>query len=394
MTGIRRRYRKASVFLCVSAFCAILWGTSAAAEEPIQVDAEDVGEMAESLTGQFDFGEIDEELKKLFPEERLGFEEMFFGVLSGDMEFTWGLLGRLLTDQLTYAVRSSRESLVHILFLCIMAAVFANFGQVFQSRQISEVSFYVLYLLILALSLNSFRAVVEWAGSGIESLTAFMGVFCPVYFLAVAAAKGSVTAAAFYHLVLFLIFLVELLTVKILLPLVHIFMMVKILNFLSEEDYLSKFAELIETVVSWTLKSLLACIIGLNVMQSLISPAIDTVKRSAVTRGAEAIPGIGDAIGGMAEVVLGTAVLVKNGIGMTGALICFALCVFPLVQIGCIVLMYKLAAALIQPVSDKRVVGCVESIGEGLKLLMRIVFTTGFLFLLTVVVVSASTGNL
>ena len=112
-----------------------------------------------------------------------------------------------------------------------------------------------------------------------------------------------------------------------------------------------------------------------------------------MTRGAEAIPGIGDVLGGMTEVVFGTAVLVKNGIGMTGAVICFALCLFPLVQIGCIVLMYKLAAALIQPVSDKRIVGCVESVGEGCRLLMRIIFTSGLLFLLTIVVVSASTGN-
>lgn len=187
--------------------------------------------------------------------------------------------------------------------------------------------------------------------------------------------------------------MVELLIVKLLLPLVHVYMMIKILDFLSPEEYLSKFAELIETAVSWTLKTLLTCIIGLNVMQSLISPAVDTVKRSVVTRGAEAIPGIGDVLGGMTEVVFGTAVLVKNGIGMTGAVICFALCLFPLVQIGCIVLMYKLAAALIQPVSDKRIVGCVESVGEGCRLLMRIIFTSGLLFLLTIVVVSASTGN-
>ena len=355
--------------------------------------SENIGDMADELAGQFDFGEIDEELKNLFPRERIGFQETLFDVLSGDTEFTMELLGRLVSDQFTYAVESSRKSLLHILFLCIMAAVFTNFGQVFQSKQISAVSFYVLYILLLALSLNSFREVVEWTTGGIEGLTTFMGAFCPVYFLAVTAAKGGVTAAAFYHLVLFLIFLVELFIVKILLPLVHVYMMVKILNFLSEEEYLSKFAELIETTVSWILKSLLACIIGLNVIQSLISPAVDAVKRSVVTRGAEAIPGVGDAIGGMTEVVLGTAVLVKNGIGVTGAVICFALCIVPLVQIGCIVLMYKLAAALIQPVSDKRVTGCVESVSDGLRLLMRIVFTTGFLFLLTIVVVAASTGN-
>lgn len=384
--------------------CFLLWGAAAYGADPpsgapgegrreedsLEREAE---ETAEKMLEELEFGEIDEGLKQLFPDERLEFKEVLIGVLSGDMEFTAGLLKRLVADQLTYALRSCRENLVHILFLAVIAAVFANFGRVFQNRQISEVSFYILYMLMIALCLNSFRAVVEWTSAGLEGLTAFMGVFCPVYFLAVAVAKGSITAVAFYNLTLILIFLVELLIVKILLPAVHIYMMVKILNFLSEENYLSKFAELIETSVGWILKTLLACVVGLNVMQSLISPAIDTVKRSVVTRGAEAIPGVGDAIGGMTEVVLGTAVLVKNGIGMTGAVICFALCVFPLVQIGCIVLMYKLAAALMQPVSDKRIIGCMESVGDGCRLLMRLVFTAGFLFLLTIVIVSASTGS-
>ena len=44
--------------------------------------------------------------------------------------------------------------------------------------------------------------------------------------------------------------------------------------------------------------------------------AMDTVKRSALTRGTEAIPGIGDAIGGVTEVIFASAVLVKNGIGV------------------------------------------------------------------------------
>ena len=349
--------------------------------------------MQEDLIGEFDFGEIDDSLKELFPEEKLDFKETLMGVISGDLTFSAQLLNRLVTEQLGYAFGSCKDNLVHILLIAVIAAVFSNFSNVFQSRQISEISFYALYLLLIALALSSFQIVVEWVSQGIDSLTSFMGVFCPLYFLAVAIAKGSVTSIAFYNLVLFLIFIVELLITSFLLPVIHIYMMVRVLNYLSSEDYLSKFAELIQVAVSWILKTLLACIIGLNVIQGMISPAIDSVKRSAIARGAEAIPGIGDAIGGVAEVALGTAVLVKNGIGMTGALICIALCVVPLAQIACIAFLYKLAAAIIQPVSDKRIVGCVETVGDGCQLLMRVVFTTGLLFLLTIAIVSAVTSN-
>lgn len=344
----------------------------------------------EEVLEKFDFGEIDEELHALFPEERLDFKETLAGVLSGDISFTAELLNRLVSEQLLYAYSGCRENLIHMIFLAIIAAVFSNFGELFKSRQISQTSFYVLYLLMISLCLNAFGSVVEWTAGGIESLVSFMGAFCPVYFLAVTIASGSITAAAFYNLALLLIFVVEFLIVKLLLPLVHMCMMVKILNFLSEEDYLSRFASLIETVISWSLKTLLACVAGLNIMQGLISPAIDSVKRSVVTKGAEAIPGIGDALGGAAEIVLGTAVLVKNGIGVAGAVICFALCIYPLAQTGCIVLMYKLAAAILQPVSDKRIIGCIESVSSGCQILMKVIFTTGLLFLFTIVIVSAA----
>lgn len=361
--------------------------------EEEEIQGADEREMQEEILSQFDFDEIDASLKELFPEERLEFRSVLEDVLSGDLTLTAELFNQLIADQFTYAVRTGKDQLVHMLMIALIAAVFSNFSKVFQSRQLSEISFYALYLLMIALALNTFSAVTKWVESGIETLTSFMGVFCPLYFAAVAVAKGSVTAVAFYQLVLFLIYLVELLISSILLPAIHIYMLVRVLNDLSLEGYLTKFAELIELCVSWSLKTLLACVVGINVIQGMISPAIDSVKRSILTRGAEAIPGVGDALGGMAEVAVGTAVLVKNGIGMTGALICVSLCLVPLIQVACVALLYKLAAAVIQPVSDPRITGCVETVGEGVRLLMRVVFTTGVLFLLTVAVVSAVTSS-
>lgn len=347
----------------------------------------------ESLLKDYDFDEIDDSLAQIFPEEKLSFKDTVLGILDGEMELTGKLLNRLVKEQVGYAFGSCKSNLIHMLLLALMAALFTNFSNVFQNKQISEMSFYVIYLMMIALTMNSFQSVTDWVSDGVNMISRFMSVFCPIYFVAVSVAKGSVTAAAFYNLVLFLIYLVELVISRFLLPVIHVYIMIRILNHLSEEDYLSKFAELLEIAVSWILKTFVAGIVGINLVQGLINPAIDTVKRSVITRGAEAIPGIGDVLGGTAEVVAGTAVLIKNGIGMAGAVICFALCIVPLVQVAMIVLMYKLSAAVIQPISDKRVIGCLESVSEGCRLLLSVVFTTGLLFLLTIVIVATLTNT-
>ena len=278
-----------------------------------------------------------------------------------------------------------------MLLIAIIAAIFTNFSNAFQNKQVSEISFYVLYMLLITMCLNAFRIAMSGIEGHLETLLDFMRVLCPSYFLAVAIASGSSSSLIFYNIVLFLIYIVEVLILRFLLPIVNIYIMVQVLNYLAGEEYLSQFAELLNKLVSWILKTLVTCVIGINIIQGMLAPAIDTLKRSAITKTAEAIPGIGNAIGGVTDVVLGTAVLIKNGIGMAGAAVMIAICAVPIVQMLLMTLMYKLTAALVQPVSDKRITGCISSVSQGYELLMKVVFSTGLLFLLTIAVVTAST---
>lgn len=348
-------------------------------------------EAEETIWKEFEFSEIEDLLDDIFPEKKTDFQDLIKKMLSGQTEPSLQVIGEMISDQFFYEWKSSKARMVHILLIVIVAAVFTNFSNVFQNQQISEISFYVLYLLLITIGLNSFRILIVSASENLERLIGFMKVLGPVYFLAVAFAAGSSTSILFYNLVLLLIYLVELVILNFLIPFVQVYIVVKVMNNLSEEDYLSKFAELCETVIAWTLKTLLAGVTGVNIIQGLLSPAIDSLKRSVVGRSAEAIPVVGDAIGGVTEVMLGTAVLIKNGIGVAGALVCIGICLVPIIQMAVVTLLYKLIAAMIQPVSDKRIVGCISSIADGSQMLLRIIFTTGVLFLLTIAVVTATT---
>lgn len=181
----------------------------------------------------------------------------------------------------------------------------------------------MIYILLAALTVAAFDVVIQWVESGIRNITAFMGVFYRFTFWQLRW-RRKCDRSGIYNLVLFLIYAVEIIIGNVLLPMVRVYMIIRVLNFLGTEDMLGKLSEFLELIIRWTLKTTLACVIGANLIQGMISPAIDTVKRSTVLKGAEAIPGVGNLLGGMTEVALGTAVLVKNGIGMAGAVICIA----------------------------------------------------------------------
>ena len=358
-----------------------------------QETTQNTQDVQDSLLNKFDFSEIDDMLAEIFPNEKLNVREVLGGLITGDLELSFDLVKQVIVDQFNYELRNSRSGMIHILLLVIVAAIFTNFSSVFKSTQVAEISFSMLYMFLITICLSNFRILVDATTMNLDRLLEFMKLLAPVYFFAVALATGSSTSVMFYQLVLLLIFFVEMLILNFLIPITQIYLMMRILSELSPQIHLTKFAELIETVVSWTLKTLLAGVIGLNVIQGLLSPAIDSVKRSLITKGTGAIPIIGDVISGTAEVVFGTAVLIRNGIGVVGMIVCLIICLAPLIQMAVTALLYQVIAALIQPISDKRMVDCVSSIADGSKMLLRIVFTTAMLFLLTIAVVAATTGG-
>jgi len=389
----RVRNRLSQLFLTLVLILVVFGiGTRIVSAEETEGDAQEIREETENaLMSEFDFDEIEDSLSGMFPQQKISFEEVLSELITGN----WSGLGRTflgyLSDWIFYEFRYNRENLVYMLMVALTAAVFTNFSSAFQNRQVSEISFYVLYMLLITLCLTAFRVAAQGLEENLDALVDFMRVLCPSYFLAVAFASGSVTSLFFYNVILVLIYVVELVLVRFLLPVINVYIMIQVLGNLTGEDFLSEFAQLLQKLVSWILKSLLAGVVGINVVQGLLAPVIDSLRKSALTRTAEALPWIGNAVGGAAEIVFGTAVLIKNGIGMAGAVIAVLICAVPVIQMLVLAFLYKLAAALVQPVSDKRITGCISSVSEGYELLLKVVFTAGVLFLLTIAIVAAST---
>ena len=353
----------------------------AAGEEKLQITQKE-------MLDEFDFSDLDDSLKKMF--EKMKFREVIETLLSGNLKQAGEQFTKFLWDQFFYELQTHRKLLVYLLLIAVIAAVFANFSSAFGARQASEAAFYILYMLLIALCLSGFRLAVSEMETSLKCLLEFMKVLCPTYFLAVTVASGSLTSMFFFEVVLFLIFLAETVILNFLMPVINVYMMIQVMGNLTGEEFLSQFAELLEKLTGWILKTMLACVIGINVVQGILAPVADSVRRSFITKTVEAIPGVGNTAGSVMDVVLGTAVLIKNGIGMAGAVIAAGICILPILKVLLLAFLYKMAAAVTQPVSDKRITSCIGNVSEGYEMLGKVMGTTGILFLITIAVVAAS----
>lgn len=339
-----------------------------------------------------DIDKIDDLLEEIFPDNTVTFQEILDMLLNEEKTIPVEKISNFISGLLFSAIRKNKTAIVFLFVISLISALFSNFANVFQNKQVSSIGFYVVYLLMVSVCLQAFQITIAEVETSIDHLLTFMEFFAPIYFVSMAISVGSVSSIAFYNIVILLIYLVELIIFRLLLPFVHIYLTMQILNFLSEEDVLSKCSELIKMAVDWAVKFLIACVTGISLVEGMLSPAIDTVKRNTLTKGVEMIPGLGDIVGGTGEMLLGVAVLVKNGIGAAGAIIVISICLVPILNMAVVTLMYKGLAAIVQPLSEKRFTETISSMGEGYLLLLKIEIAAAALFLITIGVAVKAAG--
>lgn len=339
------------------------------------------------------YEELQKAVEELLGREDLRFQDLVEGFATGKYQLNGSFLKDLINQNVFGNLDGCKGIATQILTLAILAALFSVISSVFGNGQISDMSFYVVYLILFALLMHSFVQASHIAQQTIEKLLVFVKVAMPAYMLVVAAAGGGTMAVVFYEFFLFLVFLINWVMLRVLLPMIHMYVILGAVNHLLKEDLFSKAAELLHTVVSWLSKTVIGIVIGFQLIQGLISPYIDTFRSAALHKTLMSIPGVGNAINGVTEIAVGAGILIKNGMGVTVLLILLIFCAMPILTLGVYVLLFQILGAVIQPISDKRIVHSMTYVKEGNKLLLQCVMITCFLFVLTVAVVTAATNG-
>ncbi len=321
------------------------------------------------------------------------FQEYIGKLMSGEEPFSLLAIADKLSETVKGEFKANLSTFGSLITLALLAALFTNLSVAFRNSQVSETGYYVTYLLLFGLLIGSFITASHIASTALGNVLDFMRALAPAYFLSVAFTTGQATSMMYYEATLLLITLVDFIIIKAIIPMINFYLVIVLANNLSKEDMLSRFAELFSSAIGWLLKTMLAAVIGFHTIQGLIVPVVDQVKRSAVIKATEALPGIGDALGGVTETVLGTGILLKNAIGVAGLIVILTIIAVPLLKLLVITGVYKLGCAIMQPISDKRFIECINASSKSAAMLLQSVFVGAVLFMISITIAAVTTGR-
>lgn len=336
----------------------------------------------------YDLQELENSFTSLFPDYQIDMEAMFTLIIQGKITDAGNIFIRGITDGIRGELEGMKGMIIGIVVIGIISSLFSNFSDIFAGQQVSQAGFYFLYLFLMAILTKAFVYISQISVTTIENAVLFVKLFIPTWFMAVGAASGSATAAFYYQAMLLAAYLIESFLLSVIIPFVYSYVVLALLNGIWAEERLALLLDFVKKGIGFSLKATMGIITGLSMVQAVIVPVVDKLKISAFRKAVSAIPGIGSVAEGVTELVIGSAVLIKNSMGILLLVLLLLAYMLPLIKILAVAGLVKLGAAITGIVSDKRISGCADRVGEGCILLFRCVFTAASLFLIVIAVVA------
>lgn len=345
------------------------------------------------MGAELDYGEIEAVLGQIMG-KGVSFEAMVHEAMEGGSLLSPGKLIGILGNVLLEQIRTHGQTIGYLCLLIISAAVLSTIAKAFRNRQISDMGFYLIFLLIFLIMMKSFGVCYELTESVIGDLIDFMKVLMPTYLMAAAVSAYQTSAVVYYEGFLLLIYYLQKLVAVLLLPAIRCYVLFAMVGHLVKEELFSKGREGLKKLILWALKAMIGVTAGLQMIQGMISPAIDEMKHTVFSKGVSSLGNIGNVAQNVTDVILGSGALLKNGIGVVAAVIIISICLIPVVEVACYVVFYQVLAAVSEPISDKRLTAAIGQMGEGIGLLVKLLFTVCAMFLLTIAIVCVTTGGI
>lgn len=347
-----------------------------------------------SFPGTLDTGEIDRFLREI-DRDVGGFAPNLSirGLWENGFSLNWGEISRGMLRYLFGETLANSSLLAKLVALALVAAILENLQTSFEGSTAGKLAGAVCYLVLAALAMGSFYLAFTTGRAVVERLVSFMQALLPTLLALLAANGGLATAPLLHPLMVAVVNLGSVLVADVVLPLILFTAALEIASTFSESFKLGGLISLLRYGSVTALGAAMVLVLGVSTVLKASGPVADGVAlRTGKFLANTFIPVVGKMFSDAAELAWGTSSLLMNVVGLAGAVGVLLLVAFPLLKLAAVILTYRLAGALIQPVSSPQVVDLLNGIANSVAMVFVAVAAAGLMFFIGVTIIMGA-GN-
>lgn len=332
---------------------------------------------------EYDFDDIEQFLAENDETSFMSFEELLNDIMVGDINVSDSLIKRI-KEELFGEFGRNKGYIIMLIVIAVSSAVFVSFTAAFENTSVSKTAVFITRLVNVSVLIAAFGNILTVIEKFMERLVEMMNALLPAYVFSVTFSTGTATGAGLKQMAMLSVMLVDRCLLMIIIPMIRIYVVMSLVNSVSGAVSFKKMCQLMKTVILWLNNTLIAFVMGLNVIKNMVSPYADQAANAIFNKAVSFIPGIGSGVSGISEMIMSTGKFIRNSIGAAGLVIVAVICLFPILKMALFSMMYKLCGALLEPVADSKIADGISCIGDGVGLLMKISFTGALMFMITI----------
>ncbi|MED4813587.1 stage III sporulation protein AE [Bacillus atrophaeus] len=396
-----KRFRWILALAAVLIFCQTesvqaLQDTEETAETAGSADKADelVKQQAEALEtdsiGEF-WDDIISEYGGLLPESQKG---SLLEFMNGEKSFSPQEWLKALFSYLFHEVLANGKLLGTLILLTIFCVILQMLQNAFQQSTVSKVAYSIVYMVLIILALNSFHVAITYASEAIQTMTSFILALIPMLLALMASSGGAVSAAFFHPVILFLMNTSGLLIQNIVMPLIFLSAILSIVSTMTDQYKVTQLAGLLRKIAIGALAVFLTIFLGVISVQGTSAAITDGITlRTAKFITGNFIPVLGRMFTDATDTVISASLLLKNTVGIIGVAILICIAAFPAIKVLSLAFIYKLAAAILQPLGGGPVITCLDVISRSVLYIFAALAIVSLMFFLSITVIITA-GNL
>ena len=309
--------------------------------------------------------DIQDQGTDLFDGESAG--EVIRSLVTGQFSFRWKDVLELVARSFFREFRLNLALMAKIIVIAVLCGIFRNMNDSFDNSSVGEIGYFVCYGIVVILILQSLTSILEVGKAGIERMSGFMQILMPVLLALLAAVGSPATSSVMQPAVGVLAGTVGALLKNIMLPLITLSAVVSLVNNISESVQIQKLGKLLNNLCVWILTFIFTIFVGVLTVQGAMTSSFDGISiRTAKFALDTFVPVVGKMFSQSLDTIIGCSLLLKNAVGVAGLIVIGLQCLAPGLKILSLMLLYKLSGALLEPITDKRIVECLNGIGSAL----------------------------
>lgn len=317
-----------------------------------------------------------------------GFHETLRKIAQGEMTLSFDEMMQLLLSRFATAWTGS---LWRITRLCAPAVIWGILRRL--SGRSAEVGQMVCSLLVCVFLAQDLSEHTQLCLVTMERMSSAMQGLFPLLLTMMAAVGGSAGSALVQPAVVTAASSMTGLIRHVTVPLTAGAAVLTMLCYMGEGIRVSRLAKMARQMASWSLGVCFTVFIGVLTTRGVTAAAVDGVTiRTAKYAMDNLIPVVGGLFADTVDALIGSGMLVQSALGVTGLILIVSLCIGPMCQTLASAVLYKLTAALMQPVSEGQLADCIHEFSELLMLLFIIQLCAAAMFLMLIAQLIAVSG--